>query len=310
MAFKMRTTKPGKGNKYYIRKANGGYSNAIKGYPTDKECNVLSNCVGYAYGRFNEIGGYGKCKYLAPVNAENFMQYKGSCKTGSTPKVGAVMVWHGNGNLAGHVAIVEKVNSSTQVYTSESDYGGKPFFNKTRNKGSNGNWGLPTSSYKFLGFIYNPAVKDEPTKPTTNTTTNTKKGTLTVNNGSWNVRKGAGTNYAVVKVVKGGTKLNHYGTSNGWYKIDGGYISPKAVKVSSTSTTKTTTSSKPKVTYLANKSYKGSSIVDALNQIKVNSSFSYRTKLANKNGIKLYIGSASQNTKLLNLLKKGKLIKA
>ena len=297
MSFKMRTTKPGKGNKYYIRKANGGYSNAIKGSPTDSECNVLSNCVGYAYGRFNEIGGYGYCKYLAPVNAENFMDYKGSCKTGSTPKVGAVMVWHGNGNLAGHVAIVEKVNSSTQVYTSESSYGGKAFFNQTRNKGSNGNWGLSTNNYKFLGFIYNPAVKEETPKPTTNTpstnfkkgdkivlngylyrdsagngkgakktnykgtitivnakgskpyhidslgwvaakdikkqtttTTNNKKGTLTVNPGTWNVRKGAGTNYAIVKVVKGGTKLNYYGTSNGWYKIDGGYISPKAVK--------------------------------------------------------------------------------
>lgn len=75
-------------------------------------------------------------------------------------------------------------------------------------------------------------------------------------------------------------------------------------------TTKTTTTSKPKITYLANKSYKGSSIVDALKQINVNNSFSYRYKLANKNGIKLYVGSASQNTQLLNLLKKGKLIKA
>lgn len=121
------------------------------------------------------------------------------------------------------------------------------------------------------------------TKPTTSTSTSSKKGTLTVNSGSWNVRKGAGTNYAVVKVAKGGTKLNYYGTSNGWYKIDSGYISPKAVKVNST----TSTTSQPKVTYLSNKTYKGSSIVDALNQIKVNSSFSYRTKLANKNGIKL-----------------------
>ena len=41
--FKMRTTKPEKGNKYYNTKGNGGYSNAIKGSPTDKDCNVLSN---------------------------------------------------------------------------------------------------------------------------------------------------------------------------------------------------------------------------------------------------------------------------
>lgn len=159
MAFTMRTSKPGAGNKYYIRKANGGYSNAIVGKPTDSECNVLANCVGYAYGRFNEIGGYGYCKYLAPVNAENFMQYKGSLKTGMTPKVGAVMVWEGKGSLAGHVAIVEKVYNDNKVYTSESGYGSSAFWNQTRTN-DNGRWGC-NSNYKFLGFIYNPAVKEE-----------------------------------------------------------------------------------------------------------------------------------------------------
>ena len=164
--MEIRTTKPGAGNKYYIRKANGGYSNAILGSPTDKDCNVLANCVGYAYGRFNEIGAYGYCKYLAPVNAENFIQYKGSCQVGQTPKPGAVMVWQKGNTLdgsdgAGHVAIVEKVISDTEVYTSESGYGSsKPFWNSTRKKGS-GNWGAG-SGYKFLGFIYNPAVPDEP----------------------------------------------------------------------------------------------------------------------------------------------------
>lgn len=160
MAFTMRTTKPGAGNKYYIRKAQGGYSNAIYGKPTDGECNVLSNCVGYAYGRFNEIGGYGYCKYLAPVNAENFIQYKGSCEVGMVPKVGACMVWEGKGDLAGHVAIVEKVYDNNHVYTSESGYGSKnPFWNSHRYN-NNGRWGC-NSNYKFLGFIYNPAVKEE-----------------------------------------------------------------------------------------------------------------------------------------------------
>lgn len=55
MKYSPRKTKPEKGNKYYIRKANGGYSPCIKGNPTDKNCNVLCNCVGYAVGRFNEI---------------------------------------------------------------------------------------------------------------------------------------------------------------------------------------------------------------------------------------------------------------
>ena len=162
-AFKMRTTKPEAGNKYYITKAKGGYSNAIQGKPTDADCDVLPNCVGYAYGRFNEIGGYGYCKYLRPVNAERFIECAGGLQVGQTPKLGACMVWRKGATLsgddgAGHVAIVEKVVSSTQVITSESAYNSTPFYTKTRNNGT-GNWGMGTS-YVFLGFIYNPAVSD------------------------------------------------------------------------------------------------------------------------------------------------------
>ena len=157
--FVPRLTKPEANNKYYIRKANGGYSDAIQGSPVDKDCNVLSNCVGYAVGRFNEIGGWGKCKYLSPVNAENFIQYKGSCEVGQVAKLGACMVWQKGATLsgsdgAGHVAIVEKIISDTEVVTSESAWGGSAFYTKTRTKGTDGNWGY---GGKFLGFIYNPA---------------------------------------------------------------------------------------------------------------------------------------------------------
>lgn len=161
--FKERTTKPEAGNKYYITKSAGGWSPAIKGSPTDPDCNVLSNCVGYAIGRFNEIGGWGSCKYLRSVNAENFIQYKDAVlEVGQTPRIGAVIVWQKGATLsgsdgAGHVAIVERVISPTQIVTSESGWNcTNPFWTKTRNKGSDGNWGQ-ASSYKFLGFIYNPA---------------------------------------------------------------------------------------------------------------------------------------------------------
>lgn len=149
--FIPRLTKPGANNKYYITKASGGYSAAIEGSPKDNDCNVLSNCVGYAYGRFNEIGNWGGCKYLSPVNAKDFMKYKGTCDTGFDAKIGSCMVWE-NGN-AGHVAIVEKVISDGEVITSESEWGGRAFYTLTRKKGD-GNWGY---GGKFLGFIYNPA---------------------------------------------------------------------------------------------------------------------------------------------------------
>lgn len=64
-----------------------------------------------------------------------------------------------------------------------------------------------------------------------------------------------------------------------------------------------------KENYLSNKTYKGKSIVEALNQINVNSSYEYRKKLASANGFEDYSGTAAQNIRLLNLLKNGKLIK-
>jgi len=76
------------------------------------------------------------------------------------PKLGAVMVWTNSNStslsgLSGHVAIVEKVISDTEVITSESAYGGTYFYSMDRHKGSDGNW--ERHGY-FRCFIYNPAV--------------------------------------------------------------------------------------------------------------------------------------------------------
>lgn len=59
------------------------------------------------------------------------------------------------------------------------------------------------------------------------------------------------------------------------------------------------------------KKYTGNSdsIVDALKSISEKSEYGYRSMIASKNGITNYTGSATQNTKLLNLLKAGKLIR-
>lgn len=238
VGFTMRTTKPGAGNKYYIRKASGGYNGAIKGSPTDSECDVLANCVGYAVGRFNEIGSWGSCKYLSPVNAENFIQYKGELEVSQTPQIGACMVWQKGATLtgsdgAGHVAIVEKVVSATEVITSESGYGSKPFWTQTRKKGSDGNWGQG-SGYKFLGFILNPApcckTGEAPagdsagTTASTNTTPKVEAAlcfdkaqakAYTVNATSGlHIRAGAGTGKTSLGVLKNGTAVRCYGYYN------------------------------------------------------------------------------------------------
>lgn len=169
----IRTTKPGAGNKFYITKSKGGYSSCIQGSPTDSQCNVLANCVGYACGRFNEIIGSMKYPSLN-CNAENFIERARNTyglEISPVPTLGGIMVWQKGATLsgndgAGHVAIVEKIIDSNTIYTSESGYGSSAFWNSTR-RNSNGRWGLG-SGYTFRGCIVNPAI-GKITAPTTNT---------------------------------------------------------------------------------------------------------------------------------------------
>ena len=65
----------------------------------------------------------------------------------------------------------------------------------------------------------------------------------------------------------------------------------------------------PKIEYFKKYTGKSTSIVDALKSIKVDSSFSYRKRIAKVNGISAFVGLPSQNRKMLELLKKGILIK-
>lgn len=158
----VRTTKPTSGNKFFITKSKGGYSTCIQGSPTDNQCNVLSNCVGYACGRFNEIIGAMKYPSLN-CNAENFIERAKNTyglEISSVPTLGGIMVWQ-KGTLsgndgAGHVAVVEKIIDNNTIYTSESGYGGSAFWNSTR-RNTNGRWGLG-SAYTFRGCIVNPAI--------------------------------------------------------------------------------------------------------------------------------------------------------
>ena len=64
---------------------------------------------------------------------------------------------------------------------------------------------------------------------------------------------------------------------------------------------------KNSIKYLHNPNYKGTSIVEALNKIGVDSSYSYRSKLAQANGIANYRGTAEQNTQMLKMLQNGTL---
>lgn len=66
---------------------------------------------------------------------------------------------------------------------------------------------------------------------------------------------------------------------------------------------------KKKTVYYPKYKGKSKSLVDVLKSLGINSGKNNRKRIAVLNGIKNYSGSASQNTKLLNLLKRGTLIK-
>ena len=64
-----------------------------------------------------------------------------------------------------------------------------------------------------------------------------------------------------------------------------------------------------KVVYYPKYKGKSKSLVDALKSLGINSGKNNRKRIATLNGIKNYTGTATQNTKLRNLLKRGTLIK-
>lgn len=218
--FNARLTEPSTSDKNWIKSTKGGYNYCIE----IKNGSCLPNCVGYAWGRWREL--LGKYHNLSRGNAENWYGNTGDgYKRGKTPKLGAVICWSkgkvGNGNDgAGHVAIVEKINSDGSIVTSESGYNTYRFKTKTYKKSNNYYLG---SKYTFQGFIYPPVEFEEEKTTTTTTSLKYAKGDKVILNG-YLYRDSAGngkgakkTNYkGTIKIVKNGAKKPYHIDSLGW----------------------------------------------------------------------------------------------
>lgn len=152
-------------DKHFITKSYGGVSPCIQGndaaglrpFPGS----VLPNCVGAATAVANIKAGYEDCKYLGNRNAVDFVDFVKlqGLDWGLAPKEGACMVW---GYKEGHVAVVDKVISDTEVETVESgwSYRALPLLRRIRRKkGDNGRWGY---AHDFLMFIYIPKAEPGP----------------------------------------------------------------------------------------------------------------------------------------------------
>ena len=236
--YKIQTTLPNRGNKFYNNDDNGGYSWCITGKPTVDGLNVLCNCVGWACGRFNEIysieTGYQGMKYpQLNCNAENFIGRAKSIglQISDKPVNGGIMVWEGKESLAGHVATVEKIIDSNTVLTSESGYNHFDFKNETRTN-DNGRWGT-NSNYPYLGCIINPANPQPEPEPTPTPTDYpfegiVKKGSPLYNADGYRYPNGASCDRDVTV----------QGEVNGRYKVYGSTFNPHIVYVDKQNVTK------------------------------------------------------------------------
>ena len=122
--------------------------------------------------------------------------------------------------------------------------------------------------------------------------------------GFLNVRQEPNSNSTIKTTVKNGEVYTIIAENGNWGKLKSGvgYIHLGF-------TERTDKINKPAYSYYPACSKKHNSFVNALNSIKVNSSFENRKKIAQKNNVKDYTGTAQENTQLLTKLKAGRLIK-
>lgn len=166
-AFVPRFSTPSNTDLHWINENYGGYNRCILGSPSYGYGSVLSNCTGYAWGRFMEECGLTTCNLS--VNQASIWYYAISdgYQRGSTPKLGAVICYDEINSGSGHVAIVEQINydSNNNVYSlilSESVYNGVTF--RLQTVYASNNYHLYTGM-SFQGFIY-PPVDFDPPSPT------------------------------------------------------------------------------------------------------------------------------------------------
>ena len=228
--FKPMLTQPPYNSKWWRRKAGGGVSPCIPGYP--KYCrdgqSALANCCGWSWGRMAMLEDDPDIKVGCwpgnswPADAQNWLEAskQQGFKTGDKPKLGAVAVWARSDWKSGHVANVEEIYDDGSFLASESGYGSY-YWRLTRynNKAAK-------SGYLFLGFIYSPTTwsKPKPKEPLAAGTAVKIIGTGNANSyGTGGTAYGIGWTRTILKVWDGRPFPYQVGNSSGttgFYKAE------------------------------------------------------------------------------------------
>ena len=113
------------------------------------------------------------------------------------------------------------------------------------------------------------------------------------------------TTYYTIEQNKGGCRV----VTNELRKYESDYHFLRPLNQANIGADRTVPTQSTKTAYFKQYKGKSDSLVDALEAVGAKSDFAYRKKIASKNKIKDYKGTAEQNEKMLVLLKKGKLVK-
>ena len=168
--FNQRTQIPSLDNPYYISSRYGGY-NANSKVVDESTGRVTPNCVGYAWGRYNEIlcSKVGNWKGVGG-NANQILgeAMKANWPCVSQPTIGALVCWDGQSGCwvhdsrYGHVAVVEDVMSEDWICISESAWGAEPWSTGTSGQGRGKDfafgWINPKTYGKLQGYVVNEAT--------------------------------------------------------------------------------------------------------------------------------------------------------
>lgn len=157
--FVPRLTVPAQDDPNWIKQGYGGYNHCILGNPLYAAGSVLSNCTGYAWGRWLELLGTTTCN-LSTGNAGNWYAYNdGYPRSPTTPQLGCIACW-GGPNVDGHVAVIEEIyydsgGNVDHCTVSQSGWGWADTF-RTRTIRPSDNWWIYNDVGTFQGFILLP----------------------------------------------------------------------------------------------------------------------------------------------------------
>ncbi len=150
-------TLPANLSPWWIMSAYGGNSPCIEGNPAAEPHATIANCVGWAWGRYQQGRGSVDSRLPSSNAGDWYRQAQAAgMSVGQEPQLGSVLC------LSTHVCIVEEIAADgTFINCSESDYGGAVFSYRTRYRANN--WILGGGT--FQGFIYNDSFDPGPDPP-------------------------------------------------------------------------------------------------------------------------------------------------